>query len=151
MIMGMGFLFRKSEKIISSKDLNNIKSHWFHGPMINFLWQLWFEGGRKFKTIGKITGVRKEDRLRSYNQVTFRLNFLWRNQVAVQNNRVQKRKVFQNFLYIISYNRKSMIYLSSLSDLIFKEFISAFNNYNCFCFFAKFYVDISLPNQSSKE
>ena len=102
MIMGMGFLFRKSEKIIRSKDLSNIKSHWFHSPMINFLWQLWFEGVRKFKTIGKITGVRKEDRLRSYNQVTFRLNFLWRNQVAVQNNRVQKRKVFQNFLYIIT-------------------------------------------------
>ena len=54
MIMGMGFLFHKSEKITRFLDLNNTKSHWFQSLLIIRLWQLCIEGGRELKMIGTI-------------------------------------------------------------------------------------------------
>ena len=63
---------------------------------------------------------RKGDRVRSYHQITFRLHFLWRNQVAVQNNRVQK----SISTFFVGNDGKSMISLHT-----FYMFISVFKFY----------------------
>ena len=118
-IIGMGFLFRKSE-IARFKYLNNAKAHWLQSIFIlsicgNFL----LNGAGSSKQLGK-NKRRKGDRVRSYHQITFRLHFLWRNQVAVQNNRVQK----SISTFFVGNDGKSMISLHT-----FYTFISVFKFY----------------------